>query len=564
MEELMSSLFPELTMDHSWGQVIMQTSLYGYVLFIAADFIGGGAELLLLVPSISTLVGSIVLPILGAVPDGMMVLCSGMGPADKVNEQVKVGVGALAGSTIMLLTLPWFLAVHAGRVSVHNGQPTYVKPSTGDKDWSKLMPPGHAGFFDTGVGIGEPIRQNAKIMILTSLSYLVIQGPAFMVDDKEHTREQQFQFEDIWALIGLVTTCSAFCWYLYQMFQDSKSVGGAVQEVIVKSTVDSIQSGQLTLRGAMAQFRDTNWRILGNSGNVEVALLASGAMAEDEVSRMCKLLVPFFRQYDLNGDNKISIEEFRMIMKDLNENVSQPMLQRIFSVADVDRSGYINFEEFVACIMAFALDTKQTVGNSGGQGTKSAVSQDFYLKTDDDEEGEEEDMPEDLADLPPEEQQRRIKKRALYKMTVGTLLVLLFSDPMTNMLSIIGDKLQIDRFYVSFLLAPLASNSSELVSAMRLARPKTVKSMVQALSTLEGAAIMNNTFCLAIFLLLIVWKHLAWQFCAETAAILVIQILVGGIALRKKTQTLADGFVVLACYPFSLFLVWALHKIGLD
>ena len=98
-------------------------------------------------------VPSVVLPILGAVPDGMlkpqvvvsrcasmvckemvrillvrMVLFSGLGP-DAQNQavdfelekntghksfsgslQVSVGVGALAGSTVMLLTLPWSVA----------------------------------------------------------------------------------------------------------------------------------------------------------------------------------------------------------------------------------------------------------------------------------------------------------------------------------------------------------------------------------------------------------------------------------------------------------------------
>lgn len=60
--------------------------------------------------------GSVVLPVLGAVPDGAIVLFSGMGKdADK---KLSVGVGALAGSTIMLLTIPWFLASLAGRVDL--------------------------------------------------------------------------------------------------------------------------------------------------------------------------------------------------------------------------------------------------------------------------------------------------------------------------------------------------------------------------------------------------------------------------------------------------------------
>ena len=80
-------------------QLATLTIYYGYVLYIAANMIGDGSELLLLVPSLAGIVGSCVLPILGAVPDGMIVLFSGMGP--DAQNQLDVGVGALAGSTIM-------------------------------------------------------------------------------------------------------------------------------------------------------------------------------------------------------------------------------------------------------------------------------------------------------------------------------------------------------------------------------------------------------------------------------------------------------------------------------
>ena len=64
--------------------------------------ISDGSELLLLIPSVAGLVGSVVLPVLGAVPDGAIVLFSGIGP--DAQEQLTIGIGALAGSTIMLLT----------------------------------------------------------------------------------------------------------------------------------------------------------------------------------------------------------------------------------------------------------------------------------------------------------------------------------------------------------------------------------------------------------------------------------------------------------------------------
>ena len=48
--------------------------------------------------------GSVVLPVLGAVPDGAIMLFSGLGSVEEAQENLAVGVGALAGSTIMLLT----------------------------------------------------------------------------------------------------------------------------------------------------------------------------------------------------------------------------------------------------------------------------------------------------------------------------------------------------------------------------------------------------------------------------------------------------------------------------
>ena len=46
-------------------------------------------------------------------------------------------------------------------------------------------------------------------------------------------------------------------------------------------------------------------------------------------------------------------------------------------------------------------------------------------------------------------------------MAFGTALVLVFSDPAVDVLNEIGVRTGIPAFYVSFVLAPLASNASE-------------------------------------------------------------------------------------------------------
>jgi len=114
---------------------------------------------------VAGIVGSVVLPILGAVPDGAIVLFSGLNGGQ---DTLSVGIGGLAGSTIMLLTIPWFLAIVAGRVDNINGKPNYQgKP--------KLTPDSRS--LNAMVEVKPSIAKNSKIMLGTCLSFAIIQVP---------------------------------------------------------------------------------------------------------------------------------------------------------------------------------------------------------------------------------------------------------------------------------------------------------------------------------------------------------------------------------------------------
>jgi len=550
------ALFPEVGADADWAQIFMQAGLYGYILSIGADMIGDGAELLMLCPSIAPLVGSIVVPILGAVPDGMMVLCSSLG--DDAQEQISVGVGALAGSTVMLLTLPWFLSLVSGRVTLKDGQPNYKGANKLEVVEGGSVTQLTQTLFRTGVGIHDQVKSNAKIMFLTTVPFWVMQVPAFMTDKPSIPIRAQKEAERPFAVAGCCVCVALFAFYMWKMFTEANAEGSDVSNQIVAKTVKGIQTGQMTLRGAMHDFREATMAELNEAGGrgLDSKLLNANTKAEETVKHMCKVLEPFFKNYDANGDNQINIYEFKSLMTDLRENVSETKTKAIFDAADMDRSGGINFEEFVACIMAFALDPSQADNENDDGKAAGPVGAD---------EDEEEDMPADLADLSPAEQQAAIKSRACSKMFFGSALVLLFSDPMCDLLGVMGTKGGIPSFYISFLIAPLASNASELVSAMKLARKKTQNSMKESLSTLCGAAIMNNTFCLSIFFGCFVMKDLVWKFSAETIAIVSIQYVIGTIAITKRVQCVFDGCVILCCYPAAMGIVYALKTYaGMD
>lgn len=64
---------------------------------------------------------------MGGVPDGMMVLFSGLsGTTKEKQDSLKVGIGALSGSSILALSLAFGCMIIAGRVDLdENGDANY-------------------------------------------------------------------------------------------------------------------------------------------------------------------------------------------------------------------------------------------------------------------------------------------------------------------------------------------------------------------------------------------------------------------------------------------------------
>ena len=197
---------------YGWCQLLFLLGVYSALLLTASNMIGEGAEMLMLVPSLSGLVGSVILPVLGAVPDGAIVLFSGMGPREEVAESLGVGIGALAGSTVMLLTIPWMLSIKAGCVDLDaSGEPAYKKPKGAPSEWKKLTP-GNDAFLSpkAGVKIGASVRTGATMMLVTLVPFLVVQIPgSFINDPNEDVEARQ---EKPFAAAGCLMSFGFFVW----------------------------------------------------------------------------------------------------------------------------------------------------------------------------------------------------------------------------------------------------------------------------------------------------------------------------------------------------------------
>lgn len=380
---------------------------------------------------------------------------------------------------------------------------------------------------------------------------------------------------------------------------------------------EAIASGQLSLLGAMTdvfKLGDPE-KFRSESRGYQSISSSPAEVSPETLNQLKRILKPFFKKYDRNSNGTLDRQELAAVFQDLGEDVCPQKLNELFIYMDRDNSGMIDYAEFVSGVAEYVINHCSFPSMSTGKSNRNNVNSTGVLEYDgekgfedrsddeleygikaqiemgpkvmtnlanlptenddngdeenngqngtglDEEEDDEEEMPEDLAHLPPQEQQRRIKLRSLWMMGWGTFIVLLISDAMVDVLSEIGKRTGIPAFYVSFVLAPLASNASEVIASYKYAQKKTSASITISLSTLEGAVVMNNSFVLGIFMFLIVFKGLSWEFFAETTSILISQLVVAVLAL-KKTHTIFDGIVILSIYPLSLFLVSALESMG--
>lgn len=392
---------------------------------------------------------------------------------------------------------------------------------------------------NSGVGLGKSIKKNAVIMILTTSLYFIIQIPAWSEDRSDNPVLTQAKHEKMMCAVGMGASVVFFIAYLVICYRDSK------EDTALNAIIAGIQNHQVTLRGALR---------FAQGGSSD---------ADKNKQRLTHILRPFFLRYDQNNDQTLCLQEFEMLIRDLGEDLIHDEIKKIFRETDADDTKTVSFEEFEKCIQKYLTEPER---NEVLQRRRDSifVEPQATKKTDEDEdEDEEEDeMPEEWKELTPEQQMARIIFKASWMMAVGSGIVLFVADPFVDCLTEWGSarRLNIPSFYISFVVAPFASNASELLSAYSYALKKTKTSITISVSTLIGAACMNNTFTLGITFGLMYFQNLAWKFTAETVSMVLIQWMIGALAIAKSVNTLANAYMIMACYPLCLLLVVALEN----
>ena len=68
---------------------------------------------------------------------------------------------------------------------------------------------------------------------------------------------------------------------------------------------------------------------------------------DEVVTRLKRVLRPFFVRYDLDDSNSLDVDELTSLVRDLGENLTAAQVKALFAEIDLDKSGQIDYDEFI-------------------------------------------------------------------------------------------------------------------------------------------------------------------------------------------------------------------------
>ncbi|KAI3753708.1 hypothetical protein L2E82_25769 [Cichorium intybus] len=330
--------------------------IYNYVMSFAVSFLTSGSELLL--HSLGTgVVGGVLVPIFGAAPQAIIILASGVFGSIKVaQDQVYIGMGLLAGSTVFLITVIWGDCLLTGKCDIVNSVAV---------DNQDTKP-----FDMIGSGVSTDIWTSyaAMIMTVSVVPLIVLQLPYIIPSTFGR---------NLSVLIGLVLSVSllvAYC--VYQV----------------------IQPKWQKRRLAFTKHKHVRARIL-----MELSSRSVGGLLDVQDGPNLAVMSKLFDSIDVNGNKRLSQSELRALVVGLQLNDikmnEDDAIDEVMKEFDTSNNNEIEFEEFAAGLQKWLQKAKDSKRGLYTPGTETMeyvhdyfeeTLKEHYLVGDDDdvEEGE--------------------------------------------------------------------------------------------------------------------------------------------------------------------------------
>ncbi|KAL6199098.1 hypothetical protein ACLB2K_028885 [Fragaria x ananassa] len=452
--------------------------LFGYSSILSA---------LSLVPHI----GANLFHILGAIPDAVVLLVSGLTVStETAQSKVSIGVGLLVGSTVFYLTVVWGLCVYAGKCDLEGKE---SQDTTDTKKFNLL-------------GSGEITEiwttYAARIKVISIMPFVVSQLPQVL-----HLSSGG---QDLTILIALIVSVILTIAYFFYEFY--------CEPLIQTSRINYVEHKQVML------FKTLDTNVSGFVSPDEIrTLVIKTQSAETGSSRNHDHLDNIMKVFDRSGDKCIDVTEFIKHISVWLNKAKRPKNA---------------FHEPGRCSFKYSF-----------KGMQKVINQEHYMLVSD------KNKREEVVKNP-----KWISFNAAV-MLLGTSLAILVAEPLIDAVDDFSEATSIPTFFVSFMVLPLATRCSETLSAIKMARQKTQKTVSSTLSELSVTVTLNNLLCLSVFLAIVYIRGLYWDFGSEVLVLVIVCIVMGALTSFRAILPLWTSVLAVLLYPLSFALVYILHSI---
>ncbi|KAD6794508.1 hypothetical protein E3N88_05404 [Mikania micrantha] len=299
--------------------------VYEYLLFHGESYVDSGGKRIfqILGPGIF---GASAFQVLGFLPESLILLVSGLSNSkDVAQEYVLTGVGLLAGSAILLLSVIWGTCVIIGsqKFSSQSGPSPTLIPA--QNQYQKLL----SVFTGSGVTTDEETSYAAKIMIFSVIPFAFLLIPEIFFGVSQGY---------IFMIPLFVSFMFLLIYFTYQVFEPS----------IQKRRLSYVKHEHLVVDILKHLQEHTAEQVLTEDGSVNLPAIQR-----------------IFTKIDEDGDSYISFPELKKLLQDIKFTQltwgRDKKLEEIMAEFDKDGDSRVTMDEFVERFKKWLDEIKNAV-----------------------------------------------------------------------------------------------------------------------------------------------------------------------------------------------------------
>ncbi|KAI3466717.1 hypothetical protein Pfo_023380 [Paulownia fortunei] len=484
-----------------WGLLFLIV-VYEILLSIGGQYVANGSNLFFQIIGPGVF-GASLFQFLGTIPQIVLVLVSSLsGSTTAAQQRATMGMGLVAGTTVMLLTLIWGSSVVLGSYDLSQAIAT---DNSGSQTKTTLK----------GYGVITDVETSytARIVLITLVPFLILQ--------LENIFNSSSGKRVIIFIALIITIVLLFAYIFYQIFQPWIQ-NRRFEYLMNKYAKDKLmrlisRNGKPDTQKIQQLFNKINKTNDASVSAAELRVLLLGVKMDDDDTSTERDVENIMASFDTSGDGRINQDEF---IKGMNKLVSDQSNQTPAQITKSGGSNSQNTSQAQQGLLASSTSTSQTTSNSWLN----------YF-------------------------------RAAFFLTVGIVMLCALAEPLIRTVIDFAQAANMSSFCVSYLAIPFAMNYGVAIQSIASARQRTQRSISLTLSALYGGVYMNNVIGLIVFLAPVYARNLSSDVSAEVMVVLMICILMSIFTSFCTTFPRWTGYLVLLLYPVSLATVYVLTSV---